>query len=116
MSDGTFSHVAANMMTINQSLLTSREDNCQNYLFICSDKGSSLKEKNRDLLPLGANSFLLELTHFWKGFSCAEKETDSHKMPLLYKIVENLPSESLLYSKTWVYKDVQYFSYFYSKT
>ena len=44
--------------------------------------GSILKGKN--LLPLGANSFLLEKTPFQKALWCAGKQTESHRSCLPY--------------------------------
>ena len=42
-----------------------------------SEKESTLKGKN--LLPLGANSFLLELTHFQKELGIQYKQTEIYK-------------------------------------
>ena len=41
------------------------------------EKGTALKGKN--LLPLGANSFLLEQTLFQKGIDVKVNQTESHK-------------------------------------
>ena len=64
-----------------------------------SDKGSTLKEKN--LLPVGANSFLLMQILFRSGFVCRKPYRKSQKVVSLVngekkkkKKKKNLPSVS----------------------
>ena len=56
-----------------------KRDNFSNFYGFHSEKGSTPKEKS--LLPLGANSFLLEFTPFLKGLGvwCGWKQTWSPK-------------------------------------
>ena len=57
-------------------------------------KRSTLKGKN--LLPVGANSFLLEWTSFSEGFWYAERQTGSTSVISLVKMAENLPAYPVL--------------------
>ena len=54
----------------------SREITLSNLILSSSEKGSTLKGKN--LLPVGANSFLLEETLFGMGLS-TRKQPGSHR-------------------------------------
>ena len=47
-------------------------------LYLPSEKGPTLKQKN--MLPLRANSFLLEWTPLLKGFWCIGKQTEVTKV------------------------------------
>ena len=60
----------------------------------CFEKGSTLKGKN--VLPMGANYFLLEYTPFQKGISVLHSRTQggSHKSCLPCKNAEKLPRVS----------------------
>ena len=57
-----------------------------------SEKESTLKGKN--LLPMGANSFLLEWTHFQMGLGVLESKQEVTKVVSLVKMLENLQSIS----------------------
>ena len=63
-------------------------------------KRSILKGEN--LLPSGANSFILELTDDQKEFGVQESKQEVIKVVTFVKIMENLPCVlSLLYFATW---------------
>ena len=66
------------------------EGNSVKSVLLSSEKGSTLKGKN--LLQLGANSFLFRVDPFQKGFGMHEGKPEVKKLRPLYKIVENLPS------------------------
>ena len=70
------------------SFTLSWETTLTKYIFLPFEKGSSLKEKN--LLPLGANSFLLEKTPFQKGLSCSEANRKSKIVSPLAEVVSSL--------------------------
>ena len=53
-----------------------------------SEKGSSLKGKN--LPQMGADSFLLEKTHFSRDLACRKANRKSQKVVSLVKMMENL--------------------------
>ena len=59
------------------------------------EKVSTLKGKN--LLPTGANSFLLELTPFQKGFAVQESKQEATMVVSPLKMAENLPSICMHY-------------------
>ena len=69
---------------------TFKGDNSVKMGCLLSEKSSSLKGKN--LLPLGANSFLLEKRSFQKGFVCRKVNSKSQKLPPLQKLAGNLPN------------------------
>ena len=56
------------------------------------EKESDIKRKN--VLPKGANSFLLEQTLFQKGVHMQESKRKVTKTPLLYKMLEKVQAES----------------------
>ena len=60
--------------------------------FVRSEKGATLKEKN--LLPLGANSFLLEQTPFQKELDVPELKQEVTKVVSLLKHGEYLQGAS----------------------
>ena len=63
-------------------------------------KGSTLNGKN--WLPIGANSFLLELTPFRKEFFVQESKLEATKAHSLVKMTDNLPgASSPLRSSPW---------------
>ena len=61
----------------------SREKTLSKQFYLPSEKGSTLKGKN--LLPLGANSFLLEQTPFQKGYGKQESKLEVIKVVSLVK-------------------------------
>ena len=67
--------------------------------FLSPKKGSTLKGKN--LLP-GANSFLLELTHFQKVLDVQDTNRKSQTLSPLQILVENL--QSILPYSTYAHK------------
>ena len=66
-------------------------------MFSLSEKGCTIKGKN--LLPAGANSFLLELIPFKKSLGLQDNKQESQKLSPLYIMVENLRS---------VFSDLEY--------
>ena len=66
----------------------SREETLSALFCLPPEKGSSLKGKN--LLPMGANSFLLKLTPFQKGCNVLESKQEVTEVVSLVKIAENL--------------------------
>ena len=55
-----------------------------NLFFLPSKKRSTPKEKN--LLPVGENSFLLDKTHFWKDLDIQKSKQEVLKRVILVKI------------------------------
>ena len=68
----------------------SREKTLSALFCLPPEKGSNLKGKN--LLPLGANSFLLKLIPFQKGSNMLESKQEVTEVDSLVKIAENLSS------------------------
>ena len=79
----------ANGETVMGSWNTFWGGNSGKIVLSSTKKGSTLKGKN--LLPMGANSFLLEWTPFQKGLS-VQFSKRSQKLSPLVEMVNNLPS------------------------
>ena len=70
-------------LTLKGNGYTFRDGNSVKILSPVSEKGSALKGKN--LLPLGANSFLLDETLFQKGLGMQESKKEVTKVVFLVK-------------------------------
>ena len=68
------------------------------FFFFYSEKGFSLKGKN--LLPMGANSFLLEYTPLQKSLAVFETKHEVTEVLSLIKIVKNLLRVTRLLKRT----------------